>query len=78
VLETLLNLWSGSELPGFYRTAAGAEIDLVLPLSSEDRWAIEISWAIEIKRGLSPSIDKGFHQARQDIRPTESFILGSR
>jgi len=71
VLETLLNLWSGPEPPGFYRTSAGAEIDLVLPMSSQDRWAIEI------KRGLSPGIDKGFHQAREDIRPAESFIVYS-
>ena len=71
VLETLLDLWSGPEPQGFYRTSAGAEIDLVLPLSSEDRWAIEI------KRGLSPSIDKGFHQARKDIRPTDSFVVYS-
>ncbi len=71
VIESLLNLWSGPEPPGFYRTSAGAEIDLVLPVSREDRWAIEI------KRGLSPGIDKGFHQARADIRPTNSFVVYS-
>jgi len=70
-LGTLLNLWSGSEPPGFYRTAAGAEIDLILPMSLQERWAIEI------KRGLSPSIGKGFHQAREDIRPANSFVVYS-
>jgi len=40
-------------------------------MSPEDRWTIEI------KRGLSPGIDKDFHQAREDIRPTESFIVYS-
>jgi len=71
VIETLLDLWSGPEPPGFYRTSAGAEIDLVLPMSREARWAIEI------KRGLSPGIDKGFHQAQADIRTTDSFVVYS-
>jgi len=67
----LTRLWSGPEPPSFYRTSAGAEIDLVLPISREERSAIEI------KRGLSPGIDKGFHQAQADIQPTDSFVVYS-
>jgi len=70
-VETLLNLWPGPEPPGFYRTSAGAEIDLILPMSSRERWAIEV------KRGRSPGIDRGFHQAREDIRPARSFVVYS-
>lgn len=39
----------------FYRSAAGAEVDLVLELAHGRRWAIEI------KRSLSPAPAIGFH-----------------
>ena len=26
-------------------------------------------WAIEIKRGLAPRLDRGFHHARMDLEP---------
>ena len=32
-------------------------------------------WVIEIKRGLAPSMGKGFHNAREDIKPTKSFVV---
>ena len=34
-------------------------------------------WAIEIKRGLTPRPGKGFHNAREDMKPTRSFIVYS-
>jgi uncharacterized protein len=34
-------------------------------------------WAIEIKRGLSPSPGKGFTIARADLKPKCSFIVYS-
>ena len=34
-------------------------------------------WAVEIKRGLAPRLDKGFHHARQDLNPTRSFVVYS-
>ncbi len=57
--------------PWFYRTAAGAEIDLVLELPGGELWAVEI------KRGLAPKLDKGFHHARRDINPKRSFVVYS-
>lgn len=53
----------------FYRTSAGAEIDLLLHLPGGE------SWAIEIKRSLSPRPDKGFHHACADLSPTRRFIV---
>jgi predicted AAA+ superfamily ATPase len=53
----------------FYRTAAGAEIDLVLELPGTR------IWAIEIKRGVAPRATKGFHIALDDIGPEKAFIV---
>ena len=56
---------------GFYRTAAGAEIDLVMEIPGSGLWAIEI------KRGLSPALDKGFHIACMDLQPAHRFLVYS-
>ncbi|MEM9477805.1 MAG: ATP-binding protein [Pseudomonadota bacterium] len=70
VIETMLSVAPTRTAAYFYRTAAGAEIDLVLDLGGKRGL-----WAIEIKRGLSAKIEKGFRQALADIKPTRSFIL---
>lgn len=54
----------------FFRTAAGAEIDLLLKLPGRRR-----PWAIEIKRGLAPKIDRGFHLACGDVRPERRLVV---
>ena len=54
---------------GYYRTAAGAEIDLVV-----DRGAGEI-WALEIKRSTAPSVSRGFHSACEDLKPTRKLVV---
>ena len=71
VLENLLSAAPERVKPWFYRTAAGAEIDLVLQMPGGDLWAVEI------KRGLAPRLDKGFHHARQDLNPKRSFVVYS-
>jgi len=70
VIENLLAVAPRRTLPGFYRTAAGAEIDLVLELPGERGL-----WAIEIKRGLSGLPTKGFHNALADLKPKRSFVV---
>jgi len=32
-------------------------------------------WAIEIKRGLSARLERGFYQARNDLQPARSFVV---
>ena len=32
-------------------------------------------WAIEIKRGLTTRPGKGFHNAREDLKPKQSFVV---
>ena len=69
VIETLLAVAPWRTAASFYRTAAGAEIDLVLELPGGTRWAVEI------KRGLAPKLDKGFHRAREDLAPARCFVV---
>jgi predicted AAA+ superfamily ATPase len=69
VIETLLAVAPQDCQGWFYRTAAGAEIDLVL------EWSPQRRWAIEVKRSLSPRLGKGFHQARADLQPERTFVV---
>jgi predicted AAA+ superfamily ATPase len=69
VLEALISQLPWGVRPYFFRTAAGAEVDLVLEFP-------DISvWLIEVKRSLSGRIDRGFVQAREDLKPTRSFVV---
>jgi predicted AAA+ superfamily ATPase len=52
----------------FYRTSHGAEIDLVLA------WPDGEEWAIEIKRSLAPTLERGFHSALADLEPQRALI----
>ncbi len=70
VIENLLAVCPPGTKAGFYRTAAGAEIDLVLELGV--RRGV---WAIEIKRSASPGLQKGNHHALADIAPRRSFYV---
>ena len=69
VVETLLSLLPERAIPTFYRTSAGAEMDLVIDYPNGQRWAIEI------KRSLTPKLTRGFHQARTDLQPDRCFVV---
>ena len=68
-IETLLGQLPWPSQASFYRTAAGAEVDLVLDFAGGQRWAIEI------KRSLSAKMSHGFHQALSDLKPTRAFVV---
>jgi len=70
VIENLLAAVPSRTTASFYRTAAGAEVDLVLEFPGR----AEI-WAIEIKRGLAARPARGFFNAREDIQPARSFVV---
>jgi len=55
----------------FYRTAAGAEVDLVLDFAGGTRWVVEI------KRGLTPKLSHGFHYAAADLKPSAAWVVYS-
>lgn len=69
VIENLISCLPIGVTPWFYRTSAGAEIDLVIEHSNKNKYAIEI------KRSKSPSVSKGFHLGYEDIGATHRFIV---
>lgn len=70
VIENLLAAAPARTRASFYRTAAGAEMDLVIELPGK-----RAPWAIEIKRTLAVTLSKGFHNARADIAPERTFVV---
>ncbi|MCA9840529.1 MAG: ATP-binding protein [Cyanobacteria bacterium HKST-UBA03] len=70
VIEQILAVLPEHVRPYFYRTAAGAEIDLLLDWGGKQGL-----WAIEIKRSLSPKVEKGFRLACQDLKPTRQCLV---
>ena len=70
VIENLLSDLPYRTRSHFYRTAAGAEIDLVLEFPGKSE-----RWAIEIKRVLSAKPKKGFYHACEDIQPHKSLVV---
>ena len=71
VIENLLAVAPASTEAFFYRSSAGAEIDLVLELPQQQRWAIEI------KRSSAPTTSKGFHIAAADLAASQRFVVHS-
>jgi predicted AAA+ superfamily ATPase len=69
VIETMLSVAPEGAEASFYRTAVGAEIDLVLTLPGG------ALWAVEIKRGSAPKVERGFHHACADLRPQKRFVV---
>jgi len=69
VIENLISVSPEGAEHHFYRTSAGAEIDLVISFPGGDRWAIEV------KRSTSPKPERGFHYAREDVEPSRSLIV---
>lgn len=70
VIENLLAAAPPSASAYFFRTAAGAEIDLLLDLGPRHGL-----WAVEIKRSLAPKLERGFHAALDDLQPRRAFVV---
>lgn len=68
-IEALLAAAPVGTEPFFYRTSAGAELDLVLRLPNGD------IWAIEIKRTTAPKVSRGFHIGAEDIGATRKLLV---
>ncbi len=65
ILAGLNDTWRSS----YYRTAAGADIDLVLESAGGE------VIAVEIKRTSSPTIGKGFRHGCEDVGATQRFYV---
>lgn len=71
VIETLITAAPERTVASYYRTSAGAEIDLLLDIPNHGLWAIDV------KRGLAPKVQRGFHNACDDVKPLRQFVVYS-
>jgi predicted AAA+ superfamily ATPase len=69
VIENLLAAGMEQVQGFFYRTGGGAEIDLLL------LWPDGSLWAVEVKRSLSPKLERGFYAACDDLKPAKKFVV---
>jgi len=67
VEQIAAHLPEGAQL-GFYRTAAGAELDVVVQVGQR-------SLGLEVKFASAPTVTKGFWQARNDLQPTRTVVV---
>ena len=68
-IENLIQSFGLRHTAYFYRSHAGAEIDLVLEQGGQPKIAIEI------KRSMAPSPDKGFSLACDDLQIKERYVV---
>lgn len=69
VIENLIACAPPGTTASFYRTSAGAEVDLVLELPRRQRWAIEV------KRSKAPAVSKGFHLGAADVGAARRLVV---
>ena len=69
VIENILNIAPNNVQGYFYRSSGGAEIDLILVWPNQDLWAIEI------KRSLTPKLERGFYSACDDLQPVRKYVV---
>lgn len=69
VIEQIVNIISKKFRPYFYRTSAGAEVDLVIVKGDKP------VLCIEIKLSLSPAPTQGFFNAMNDLNCKEGIIV---
>ncbi|WP_412179072.1 ATP-binding protein [Rhizobium sp. TRM95796] len=71
VIETLITAAGPEVTPLFYRTADGAEIDLVFEQAGKPKVAIEV------KRASAPQVERGFFLACDDLEVENRIVVGA-
>ena len=69
-IEQILARVPSGWLASFYRTQAGAEIDLILESQS-----FQPPIVVEFKYSLTPKLTRGFWTAHGDLKPRASFVV---
>lgn len=69
VIENLVAAGNGRARAYFYRTSAGAEADLIL------EFAPGRCWAVEVKLSSAPTVDRGFHNAADDVGAERRILV---
>lgn len=68
VIENIMSVIGNKAQLWFYRTSAGAEMDVVIDCGSK-------RIGIEIKRSLTPSLTKGGHHSQEDLNLDMTYIV---
>ncbi len=68
VIEQICNQVPSGALVSFYRTAAGAELDLLVEVGSK-------KIAFEVKFSSAPKVTKGFWQACEDVGVDAAYVV---
>lgn len=68
-IENLISAAPRGTEASFYRSSAGAEIDLALKLPGG------ALWAMEVKRTTSPKVSRGFHIASDDLNAEHRVLV---
>jgi predicted AAA+ superfamily ATPase len=71
IVENLIASAPPRTQASYYRTAVGAEIDLLLELPGG------ALWAVEVKRSSAPTVSRGFHIACEDVGATRRLVVSS-
>jgi uncharacterized protein len=71
VIENIINQVNEGWECFYYRTATGAEIDLVLHTPDNE------IWAVEIKRNQPPKLTRGYYEACKDIKATRKWVVNA-
>ena len=71
VVENILRVLPKRAQVSFYRTSAGAEIDLVLEMPGGELWAVGIKYS------RNPRLGRGFYHACKDLNPDQYFVVYS-
>ncbi len=69
VIENIHSVLPSHSETYFYRTVAGAEIDLVIKMPSSE------IWAIEIRCGIAPKLGKHYSKTCDDVGARYKYIL---
>lgn len=69
VIENIISVLPFGAQPFYYRTAGGAEVDLLI------EFAPQKIWAIEIKRSANAKLSRGFFEACGDVGPERTFVV---
>jgi predicted AAA+ superfamily ATPase len=71
IIENLIASAPSQTQASYYRTAVGAEIDLLLELPGG------ALWAVEVKRSSAPTVSRGYHIACDDVGATRRLVVSS-
>ena len=71
MIQQCISAAGHSVTPWYYRTSAGAEIDLILELTPDHRWAIEV------KHSSAATPSRGFHIACDDVGAERRIVVHS-